>query len=432
MSITGRLLRAALAFSEKRSTLAQPNEWLVRWFRGGGSDTYTGKDVNQVTALNYTAVYAAVLILSETIGALPLELRRRTDDGFSEDAREHPLWGLLHDMPNPEMDAMQFRQTMQGHVATWGNAYAEQVRDGGGRVRELWPMRPDWMTVKRGKSNQLEYHYRTKTGQTRVYGRDRIFHLSGWGYDGIIGYSPISMARQAIGFGLATEEFGGRFFGNGATAGGVLQHPASLSEQAHKNLQNSFREQHGGLANAHRPLILEEGMSWQTIGIPARDAQFLESRRFQLEEVARIYRVPLHLMQNLDRATFNNIQELGISFVTYTLLPWQVRWEKAIDSQLLTASERRTGLFAKLRTRALLRGNLEQQSAAYKDGRQWGWFSPNDIRRLEDLSPISDEDGGNVYLQPLNMVPGGTQPSDDGGAARYAKPNGHAAAHLEA
>lgn len=432
MSFSGRLIKAALAFTEQRDTLANPSGWLVNWFRGGG-DTYTGKTVNETTALNYSAVYSAVLILSETIGSLPLEVRRRTENGFSEEARRHPLWGLLHDAPNPEMDAMQFRQTMQGHVATWGNAFAHQVRDAGGRIRELWPLRPDWMTVKRhDRDKRLQYHFRTVSGMTRIFEREEIFHLAGFGFDGLVGYSPISMARQAISVGLATEEFGGRFFGNGATAGGVLQHPNTLGDEAYKNLKRSFDEQHTGLQNAHRPLILEEGMSWQTIGIPARDAQFLETRRFQLEEVARIYRVPLHLMQNLDRATFNNIQELGISFVTYTLMPWQVRWERAINFQLLSQRERRAGLFSKLKTRALLRGNMEQQSKAYVDGRQWGWFSPNDIRRLEDLPEIPSDQGGDVYLQPLNMAPGGTVQDDAGEAARYVKPNGHAAAHMEA
>lgn len=425
MSITKRLLQAALVLTERRSTLANPSGWLVNWFRGGG-DTYTGKTVNETTALNYTAVYAAVLILAETIGALPLELRRRTGNGFSDEARAHPLWELLHDAPNPEMDAMQFRQTLQGHVATWGNAFAHQVQDGGGRLRELWPLRPDWMTVERGKTGALEYHYRKTNGALRVFRRDEIFHLAGFGFDGLVGYSPITMARQAISVGLATEEFGGRFFSNGATAGGVLQHPGTLGEQAHTNLKNSFSEKQAGLENAHRPLILEEGMSWQTIGIPARDAQFLETRRFQLEEVARIYRIPLHLLQNLDRATFNNIQELGISFVQYTLLPWQVRWEKAIDSQLLTPAERRAGIFAKLRTQALLRGNTEQQTAAFVAGRQWGWLSPDDIRRLQDLPPLPEGAGGDIYLQPLNMAPGGTLP-EAARAAAYMKPNGHAA-----
>ena len=420
---------------EARSTLANPSAWLTSWFRGG-SATFSGVDVNEVTALNYTAVYAAVQILANTIGSLPMELRQASKDGFSEEARNHPLWDILHDAANPDMDAMQFRETMQGHVATWGNAYAQQIRDGAGRLEALWPLRPDWMRIERSDATgRLLYRYRTQSGQERIFQRSEIFHLSGWGFDGIQGYSPISMARQAIALGMGTEEFGSRFFANGANHGGVLQHPGpgGLTTEAHDRLRKEFAEKTQGLENAHKPLILEEGMTWKSIGIPARDAQFLETRRFQLEEVARMYRIPLHLLQNLDKATFNNIQELGISFVTYTILPWKVRWQKAINTQLLTRQERRAGLFSNLKTKALLQGNIEQQSAFYTQGRQWGWFTPNDIMRFENLPRIPADKGGDNYSQPLNMIPAGSTPEEQQARMLLAaelsgKPNGHAQA----
>ena len=401
------LRRILGAIFEQRSTLANPDAWVSRWF-GGGSATFSGAEVNEITALNYTAVYGAVQILANTIGSLPLELRRETADGFSEPARDNPAWDVLHNVANPDMDAMQFRETLQGHVSTWGNAYAHQIRDGGGRLVEMWPLRPDWMTPKRSvATGKLIYEYRRPDG-LRTFQRSEIFHLAGWGFDGVQGYSPISMAREAIALGMGTEEFASRFFANGANHGGVLQHPGTLSQPAHDRIKKTFEEQHTGLHNAHKPLILEESMTWQSIGIPAKDAQLMSIRLFQLEEVARIYRVPLHLLQNLEKATFNNIQELGISFLIYTLLPWQVRWEKAINAQLLTPAERRAGLFSKLKTKALLRGNLEQQSAFYVAGRQWGWFTANDIRRFEDESRITADDGGDTYLQAVNMVPSGT------------------------
>lgn len=421
--------------AETRSTLANPAKWLTAWFRGGGKDTFTGSTVNETTALNYTAVYGCVLILSNTIGSLPHEIRRQTGDGFSDQARSHPLWDLLHNAPNEDMDAMQFRETLQGHVSTWGNAYAQQVRDSAGVLKELWPLRPDLMTVERDLSRRLIYRYRLETGRERIFNRNEIFHLAGFGFDGVQGYSPISLARQPIALGLGTEEFGGRFFGNGANHSGVLQHPAKLSDEVFDRLRKSHREKNQGLENAWNPLILEEDMKWQSIGIPARDAQFLETRKFQLEEIARIYRVPLHLLQNLDRATFNNIQELGISFLIYTLLPWQVRWEKAVDTQLLTPFDRRNGFFSKLRTKALLRGNVEQQSKFYVDGRQWGWFTANDIMRFEDMPRIPAELGGDDYLQAGNMIPSG----QDGqarllrsllmGSEFAGKSNGHAGGH---
>ncbi len=420
---------------ESRSTLASPNAWLTSWFRGG-SATFSGVDVNEVTALNYTAVYAAVQILANTIGSLPMELRRTTDDGFSEEARNHPLWDILHDAANPDMDAMQFRETMQGHVATWGNAFAHQIRDGAGRLEALWPLRPDWMRIERSKlTGRLLYRYRTQSGTQsgteRIFQREEIFHLAGWGFDGIQGYSPITMAREAIALGLGTEEFGSRFFANGANHAGVLQHPGTLSTPAIDNLRKQISENHQGLENAHKPLILEESMTWQSIGIPAKDAQFLETRRFQLEEIARIYRVPLHLMQNLDKATFNNIQELGISFVTYTILPWKVRWQKAVNSQLMTRQERRTGLFSNLKTKALLQGNIEQESKFFVDGRSWGWLTPNDIMRWKDMPRIPAEKGGDDYLQAGNMIPAGSTPEEQQvrmllAAELRGKPNGHA------
>ena len=363
-----------------------------------------------------------------------MELRRTNTDGFSKEARDHPVWDILHDAANPEMDAMQFRETMQGHVALWGNAYAHQVRDSAGRLEALWPLRPDWMRIERSDATgRLIYRYRTKLGVERVFQRTEIFHLAGWGFDGIQGYSPITMAREAIAFGRGIEEFGSRFFANGANHGGVVEHPGSLSDAAMDRIRKGIEEKNQGLENAHKPLILEEGMTWKSIGIPAKDAQFLETRRFQLEEIARIYRVPLHLMQNLDRATFNNIQELGISFVTYTILPWKVRWQKAINSQLLTGQERRAGLFSNLKTKALLQGNIEQESKFFVDGRQWGWFTPNDIMRFKDLPRIPANKGGDDYLQAGNMIPAGSTPEEQQvrmllAAELRGKPSGHAQA----
>ena len=411
MSITGRLIRAASAFAEQRSTLANPNRFVLDFFSGGGADTYTGKTVNATTSMNYSAYYSAVLILAETMASLPVGVFRKRPDGFTEPATDHPLWPILHDAPNEEMTSTEFRGIMQGHLASWGNAYAQKRMTGGGRVESLWPLRPDRMEVRRDRTTRrLAYEYQPDSGPTQHLTRDDVLHLRGFGFDGIKGYSTFSQGRQAIAMGMTAEEFGGRFFANAASTNIALRHPGVLGKEAKENLIRSLQERHVGTEKAWKPLILEENMGIEQVGVPPEDAQLLQLRGHQVEEIARIFRIPPHMLQHLDRATFNNIAELGVGFLTYTMLPWIKRWDEGLWLQLLSPPDRRQ-MVIKHNVRGLLRGNLKDQAQYYKDGRQWGWLSVNDIRRLEDMPPV---EGGDAHHSPLNMAPLNAPPAQSG------------------
>lgn len=370
-----------------------------------GNKAASGVSVNEKTALTSTAVFSAVDILSRTLASLPLPVYRRLQGGGKEKATDHPLYEILHDLSNPEMTSFEFRQALMGHLALWGNAYAEIERNNAGQIIALWPLRPDRMTVKRD-SKGLLYIYQMPDGGQVGLRQSNIMHIRGLSSDGIIGYSPIRMAREAIGLALATEEFGARFFGNGSNPGGVLQHPGKLSEEAARRLKKSWEEMHQGLSQSHRVAILEEGMTWQQVGIPPEDAQFLETRKFQVTEIARIFHVPPHMLGDLERSTFSNIEHQGIEFVVHTMRPWLVCWEQAIKRDLFMPAERQI-YFAEFLVDGLLRGDIQSRYQAYAIGRQNGWLSADDIRELENMNPLPDGQG-KVYLVPLNMVPANT------------------------
>lgn len=367
------------------------------FFFGGSS---SGKAVNARTAMQTTAVYSCVRILAEAIAGLPLHTYRYTDNG-KEKAVGHPLYHLLHDAPNPEMTSFVFRETLMSHLLLWGNAYAQIIRDGRGQVISLHPLPPDRMCVDRTTGGVLYYEYRKdETGHT-VLRHDQILHIPGLGFDGLVGYSPIAMAKNAIGMAMATEEYGAAFFANGANPGGVLEHPSVLKDP--KKVRDSWNDLYRGSANGSRVAVLEEGMKFHQIAIPPEQAQFLETRKFQLNEIARIFRIPPHMIGDLDKSSFNNIEQQSLEFVKYTLDPWAVRWEQAIQNALLLPSEKRD-YFMKFNVDGLLRGDYQSRMNGYATGRQNGWLSANDIRELEDMNPIPDEEGGNLYLVNGNMT----------------------------
>lgn len=378
-----------------------------RWWHdiGFSASSATGTKISEQTALNSVAVFACVRLLSETLASIPLPLYQRLTNRGKRRAFEHPLYSLLHDSPNPEMTSFNFREALMSHVALWGNAYAEiDWNMKKGRPIALWPLRPDRMRVKRDKG-KLFYYYRLPDGNEKILPSYRVLHIPGLGYDGVMGYSPITMAREAIGLSLATEEFGARFFGNGATPGGVMEHPNKLSGEAQDNLRKSWNEMHQGLANQHRLAILEEGMKYHQIGIPPDDAQFLETRKFQRGEIASFFHIPPHMIGDLEKATYSNIEHQGIEFVVYTMRPWFVRWEQAISKSLLWPPERKTH-FVEFLVDGLLRGDAKSRYEAYATGRQWGWLSANDIRELENMDPLPGDEG-NIYYVPMNMMPTG-------------------------
>lgn len=362
----------------------------------------SGKTVNEFTAMQTTAVYACVRILAETLAALPLQMYRYTPGG-KERVYDHPLYHLLHDEPNPEMTSFIFRETLMSHLLIWGNAYAQIIRDRLGRVQGLYPLRPDKMSVCRDDRGRIFYLY-TKTSDEnpniKPYGqvdlpKEEVLHIPGLGFDGLVGYSPIAMARNAVGMTMACEEYGASFFANGASPSGVLEHPGVLKDPA--KVRDSWNAVYRGSANAHKVAVLEEGMKYQQIGIPPEEAQFLETRKFQLDEIARLYRIPPHMIGDLEKSSFNNIEQQSMEFVKYTLDPWVIRWEQAMQKALFLPEEKKQ-YFLKFNVNGLMRGDYESRMTGYSIGRQNGWLSANDIREMEDMNPVPDEEGGNLYL----------------------------------
>lgn len=365
--------------------------------------TTSGKPVNERTAMQTTAVYACVRILAEAIASLPLHVYEYQDDGGKKLVHDHPLYYLLHDEPNPEMTSFVFRETLMSHLLIWGNAYAQIIRDGAGRVLGLYPLLPDKMDVQRDDKGNIYYVYSRNSDENpmfKEYGNiklkaEDVLHIPGLGFDGLIGYSPIAMAKNAVGMTLACEEYGASFFANGANPGGVLEHPGVLKDPS--KVRESWNSVYRGVNNAHKIAVLEEGMKYQQIGIPPEEAQFLETRKFQINEIARLYRIPPHMVGDLDKSSFSNIEQQSLEFVKYTLDPWVIRWEQSLQRSLLLPGEKGK-YFIKLNVDGLLRGDYQSRMNGYAVGRQNGWFSANDIREMENMNPILDEEGGNLYL----------------------------------
>lgn len=375
-------------------------------FLMGGSTS--GKSVNERSAMQMTAVYACVRILSEAIAGLPLHMYRYKDEGGKEKATGHTLYHLLHDEPNPEMTSFVFRETLMTHLLLWGNAYAQIIRNGKGEVLALYPLLPNHMSVDRGVDGKIYYTYsrdeseaNSKEQKRVVLSPDDVLHIPGLGFDGLVGYSPIAMAKNAIGLAIATEEYGAKFFANGAAPSGVLEHPGTLKDPV--RLRDSWNAAYGGSANSHKVAVLEEGMKYVPISISPNEAQFLETRKFQIDEIARIFRVPPHMVGDLEKSSFSNIENMSREFVTYTLSPWMVRWEQSLFRALLSKEEK-ASYFFKFNVDGLLRGSYHERMQGYSVGIQNGFMCPNDVRELEDMDLIPEERGGDKYMVNGNMV----------------------------
>ena len=351
--------------------------------------------------MQMTAVYSCVRILSEAVAGLPLHLYKYTDSGGKAMALDHPLYHLLHDEPNPEMSSFVFRETLMTHLLLWGNAYAQIIRNGKNEIVALYPLMPNKMSVDRDETGRLYYTYyrgsdeaiKDKEFAVTLQPSD-VLHIPGLGFDGLVGYSPIAMAKNSIGISIACEDYAASFFANGASPSGVLEHPGVIKNP--ERLRDAWAKAYGG-HNSHRVAVLEEGTHYTPISIPNNEAQFLETRKFQVEEIARLYRVPLHMIGDLDRATFSNIEQMSLEFVMYSLDPWIVRWEQALQKALLSDSEKGQ-YFIKFNVDGLLRGDYASRMQGYATARQNGWMSANDIRQLENMNLIPDELGGNLYL----------------------------------
>ena len=361
----------------------------------------SGKSVTPSSAIQVSAVYACVRVIAETIASLPLHVYESTDAG-SRKANEHPLYRLLHDEPNTEMTSFIWREVMLSHLLLYGNSYCQIIRSGRSRIVGLYPLLPDHMAVDRDSRGKLTYTYTTSEGRMEPLNPEDVLHIPGLGFDGVMGYSPIALEKAAIGLGIAAEEYGSKFFQNGARPSGILTHPNTVKDPA--SLRASWNAAYGGSSNASRVAVLEEGMTFVPLSMPNNEAQFLETRKFQVTEICRIFRVPPHMIGDLERATFSNIESQNISFAVHTIRPWLVRIEQAINKTLIPENEKGR-YYAQFNIDGLMRGDYKSRMEGYAIARQNGWMSANDIRALENLNPISEEEGGNAYLVNGNMIP---------------------------
>ncbi len=360
----------------------------------------SGTVVNERSSMKTTVVFACVRIIAETIASLPLHTYRYKGDG-KEKMYNHPIYRLLHDEPNPEMTSFTLRETMMTHLLLWGNAYCQIIRNGKGEVISIYPLLPDKMTVDRDKKGNLYYAYR-KEGLTHYLGPENVLHVPGLGFDGITGYSPVALAKNAIGLNIAAEEYGGRFFSNNATPSGILSTAGTIKDPS--KVRDAWQLAYGGISNSNKVAVLEDGLQYQAISMPNSDAQFLETRKFQIEEICRIYQVPPHMVADLSKSSFSNIENQSISFVVHTIRPWLVRLEQAMNRKLFLEGEKGK-CFVSFNASALMRGDYKSRMDGYAIGIQNGFFSVNDVRRMENMDPISEEEGGELNLVNGNMLP---------------------------
>ncbi len=390
----------------------------------GGRQSITGAHLTPELALGITAVKACVQVLADNVASLPIPVYRRLEGRGKERATDHPLYRILHEEPNPWMTPYQIKETLMGHLLLWGNAFAsiERWTSGNlaGQARYLWPLRPDGVErIGRAQNGELRYLYRVPTNNpsgalmddtgkpgelVEIPQRDML-HIRGLSSNGVVGYSPIALHRESLGLAMAAEEYGSRFFGQDARPGGILKTAGKLGETAANNLKQSWNEAHQGLTGSHRVAVLEDGVEWQAISIPPNDAQFLETRQFQLTEISRIFRVPPHKISDLNRATYSNVDKQEQMFMIDSLRPWLVRWEEQITKDLILPSER-SRYFAEFLMEAQWRADIKTRYDAYSKGKQWGWLSTNDIREFENMNPVPD---GDMYWMPVNVqAMGGT------------------------
>lgn len=370
--------------------------WNSALWNLAGNQSPSGESINEYTALTYSAVWNAVSLIAGTIGALPLHLMRSQGKNTLPETT-HPLYRTMHSAGNPLMTAMAVRECLLSHVLTWGNGYAEKVYNTRGQIVELWPITPNRVKPKMIEGDMV-YEINVGLDDPVVLGRDQIMHVPGLGFDGFIGYSVIHMARKGIGLAKAMETFGSNYFGQGTHPGTIVNHPGKLSEVAHTNLSNSLKDAHSGLGKSHKLMLLEEGMKIETLGIPPNDSQFIESRAFQIPEIARWFNLPPHKLKDLTKSSFNNIEAEQTSYVTDSLLSWAVRLEQNYNLQLLTVAEFRQGLYFKHVLEGLLRGSSKDRADFYAVMLDRGVFSINEVRAKEDANPIDDGDTHHISL----------------------------------
>lgn len=406
MSILGTALKRSTTFRD-------PADWLIDAL--GGQATASGVRVTNDSALSIPSVFSAVSLIADSVGQLPLKVQRRTERGAADDP-QHPAYELLHSLPNPEMTSIDMRSALQGHLLLRGNGYAEIQRDVSGRPRAIWPLRPDCMTVTRDAQRRLVYLYRLPSGQDVKWTWDSstlqsppLLHLRGFGYDGLVGYSPLTLHRETFGLAKAAEEFGARWFRNGSRPSGVLHTEQVLTDDVRLRLKAAWDATTKGLSNAHRVAVLEQGIQWQQIGVNAEDAQMLETMRDVDGRVAAIFRVPPHLIGLTERSTSwgTGIEQQNIQFLQLSLMPWLVRWEQSLARDLLSVKGFATHQI-RFVVQGLLRGDMTSRSAYYRDMLDRGVLCINDVLALEDrngIGALGDQRYIMGNLMPLSETP---------------------------
>lgn len=368
----------------------------------GANKTSAGVNVTPRNAMQVAVVMACVIVRAQDTAKLPVFLYRRRKDGGRERAFDHPAYRLLTGNPNSRNTAFEFKQMLQMQCDLYGNGYALKEIDGRGRVVALWPLESSKVEVlKVSEGRELFYRITLEKGKQITVPSEDILHIRGDTLDGVVGMSPISWARETIGHAMAAEKYGASFFGNSAQPNGAVILPAKISKEAAESLRADWKARFQGPENAHNLAIFDGGMDWKQIGMNNADAQFLETRKFQNVEICSIFRMPPHRVQNLDRATNNNIEHQGLEYVEGCMLSIFERWQGALERDLLSDEERKDYYFEFLPD-ALLKGDIKSRYEAFAIGLMNGWLSDNDIRDKENMNRIPD---GDKYFRPLNLVP---------------------------
>ena len=390
-------------FKRKATATTKPQD-----YSGWGAPSVSGAMVSENRVMGLTAHFACVRLIASTLASLPIHVYERTATGKII-RNDHPVARLLRETPNKEMTSFSMIEAMQAQVLNRGKAFAEIVFDNNGDVCEIYPIAPGVVTPKRkDEYSPIEYHFQNQGVILPAY---KILHVPGLGFDGINSFSPIQLFRQSFGFGLAAEEFGSRFFGQGTNIGAVIHYPNALKDDAKERFKASIREGYSGLGKSHNVMVLEEGAKFEKLGMSLEDAQFIESRKFSATEIARIHGVPPHLIGDLEKATFSNIEEQGIEAVIYLFRPWVIRWEKSLNSKLFTGTDK-DKFFIKFELDGLLRGNMKSRMEAYVSALQNGIFCVDEVREKEDMNPLPDGKG-KIYRFPLNLGEAGKRNTEE-------------------
>ncbi len=393
------IIKNLLVKNYSMADLDRDMNWLV-----AGLPTNSGVTVNEQTALRHITVYSCVRVRSESFASLPLSVYRRRKSGKGRDeAYDHPLCEILHAVPNQDMTSMTWRETLNAHLDLSGNCYSLISTNRRGQVTEVYPW--NWQSIEPARNKdtrQLEYHLRDR-GKTEIIPPEKVFHVPGLGFDGIKGYSVIQIAREAVGVGIASSEFSARFYGQGMNVGSVLETDQVMKPEQVDDLRRQYIEKGAGLANSWLPIVLHSGLKFNRFPMPLTDAQFIENTKLNEAQICGLYRVPPHMVADLERSTNNNIEHQGIEYVVYSMLPLITRFEQTMNWKLFTPAERAQGYYTKFNVDALLRGDSAARATTLAAKRQNGVINANEWRELDDENPI-DGPAGEAYLVNGNMI----------------------------